>query len=407
MNRTSRFLLGYGLMIGFGTVLLRWSIATTSVELTWFEALFTAVSAVCLVGLTVVNTVTDLSVVGQSIVLGLIQGGMLFYLFFAVRWVRQLGGLKVAEEDHSAQSILRRIIIITLLVESSAFVLIFYAGGGFGFATLGEQLFATLFHSVSAFGNAGFSVLPDNLRSLPRAFVLHLAILVTYVLGGLGIDVLYDLFSRKRLRQRLAQPLIDWRLGTRVVVNASIILLGVGGVAFYLLERDNTLAELNLTEKLIGGLFQAATARTAGFHTVDISSLAPLTLGLMTLLMLIGGGAGSAAGGIKITTFYRAFPGRSLHRPDVGRRARAIIIYALGVNLVGTLALVIVEPEHSWLALLFEQVSAFSSVGLSYADTATLSTTGQTVVLLSMLLGRIGILALIMSLTARHRAAGR
>lgn len=395
-----RLLLGYGVLTALGTMLLQLPIATTASDgISWFEALFTATSAVCLVGLTVVDTATVFTTTGQSVILLLIQAGALFYLFFAVQVARQVVPPSASEEDISAKSTLRRILMIMVLVESGAFVVIFYAGGGFGQATLGEQLFATLFHTVSAFGNAGFSTLPDNLYTLPRAFVLHLAILITFALGGLGIDPLYDLFSRKRLRQRLANPAINWRPGTRVSVNASIVLLGVGAVAFYLLEQNKTLGELNLTEKLIGSLFQSATARTAGFSTVAIGQLAVPTLGVLIGLMFIGGGAGSTAGGIKINTLYGLLatqPGERGRR--IKRAARRVIGYALVVNVVGGVALLLTETDQPLVFLVFEQVSAFSSVGLSPVDTATLSLAGQTVVLLSMLLGRVGVLVLTMSL---------
>ena len=392
------FLLGYGGLIALGTILLRLPIATTAAEsIGWFEALFTAVSAVCLVGLTVVDTATGFTPVGQSIILGLIQLGALFYLFFAVPVARRFS---LSDESASAKDTLRRILLVTVLVESGAFVVIFYAGGGFGQVTRGEQLFATLFHTVSAFGNAGFSTLPDNLYTMPRAFVLHLAMLITFVLGSLGVDTLYDLFSRQRLRQRLADPSIDWRPTTKLLVNTSIALLGGGAVAIYLLEQSNTLSELNLTEKLIGSLFQSATTRTAGFSTVAISQLTVPALWLLIGLMLIGGGVGSTAGGIKIDTFYGSLATqRNQQRRPIKRVARWMIGYALAVNAVGALALRLTETDQPLTLLIFEQVSAFSSVGLSPVDTATLSLVGQTIVLLSMLLGRVGILVLFIFFT--------
>ena len=133
---------------------------------------------------------------------------------------------------------LYRILKITALVEGGAFLLIYYTGGGHVSQGMGYDIFVAAFHAVSAFGNAGFSVLPDNFNSVPRAFVvLHLAILITFGLGGLGIDVLYDLFSPRRLRQRLANPSVDWRLGTKVSVNTSSGWWDGGALLFYVLEQ--------------------------------------------------------------------------------------------------------------------------------------------------------------------------
>ena len=399
------FLSGYTLLITLGTILLSLPEATTAAA-SFFTTFFTATSAVCLVGLTLVDTATYFTPLGQGIILLLIQCGALWYLFFAVRLFRHLTRPS-SDQSLSSRSLLRRIVGITLLVEAGAFLVIFYAWGDYEFSSTGHKIFVTAFQAISAFGNAGFSVLEDNLYTVQRAFVLHLVVLVAYGLGGLGIDTLYDLFSPKRLRQRLAHPETDWRLATKVAVNSSIVLVGIGGLLFYGLEQHHTLEGLNLTEKLIASVFQSATTRTAGFYTVDITQLTEATLWLLIGLMFVGGGAGSTAGGIKTATLYALFARRrSGSSAEVGGSsrflARGVVAYALLVNVVGTLVLYVTETDRSILSLWFEQVSAFSSVGLSHLSTATLSLAGQITVLMSMLLGRIGILALMMVLWARH-----
>ena len=392
------FLSGYALLIALGTILLSLPGAAASSD--FFTTFFTATSAVCLVGLTLVDTATHFTPLGQAILLLLIQLGALFYLFFAVQLVRQMNPAS-PREDTSPGKLFRRIVLITLLVEIGIFPVIFYAWGDYPFEGIGHKTFITAFHAVSAFCNAGFSVLDENLYTVQRAFVLHLVVLVAYGLGGLGIDPLYDLFSPKRLRQRLAKPETDWRPTTKIAVNMSILLVGVGAALVYGLEQNNTLEELNLTEKLIASVFQSATTRTAGFYAVDITQLTTLTLLVMTVLMFIGGGAGSTAGGIKTTTFYAGLTFWQKYSPaQAGRTPRAlarwIVGYALSVNVIGTLALHLTEPDQTTIPLLFEQVSAFSSVGLSSIATGTMSGAGQMIILLSMLLGRIGILALMM-----------
>ena len=397
------FLSGYVLLLALGTILLSLPGATVNAPTSFFTAFFTATSAVCLVGLTLVDTATFFTPLGQGIILLLIQLGVLWYLFFAVRLFRQVSDSE-PHENTTATPLLRRIITITLLVEGGAFLVIFYAWGDQEFLGVGSKLFVTLFHAVSAFANAGFSVLEDNLYTVQRAFVLHLVVLVAYGLGGLGIDTVYDLFAPPRLRQRLARPETDWRRHTKVAVNASILLVGGGALLFYALEQHNTLKDLNLTEKLIASGFQAATARTAGFYTVDITRLTEATLWLLIVLMFIGGGAGSAAGGVKIMTFHRLTrktSGASKSREDLPLIARWVVGYALLVTAVGTLGLWTTHPDHSVISLLFEQVSAFSSVGLSYVTTPSLTLSGQGIILVSMLLGRIGLLALVMVLRRR------
>ncbi len=388
------FLLTYAVLIVVGTGLLLLPGTTVGSSLSLFEATFTAVSAVCLVGLAVVDTATRLTLLGQVVILLLIQSGVLSYLYFAVRTARTLRG---ASDHSSPQSVWKRVLTVTLLIEAGATGLIYYSGGG-SLTEAYPPLFVSFFHAVSAFGNAGFSVLSENLYAVPRAFVLHLAIMVTFVLGGLGIDPLYDLGARKRLRQRMADPSIDWQPSTKISVNFSILLLGVGAGVFYGLEHNGSLRHLNLTEQLIGSVFQAATVRTAGFYTLDITVLTTTTLLTMILLMLIGGGAGSTAGGVKTITLYRVL----FSTGKVRRVAYAVIGYALAVNIVGAVALLLTEANLPLAGLLFEQVSAFSSVGLSVVGTSTLSAGGQTVLLLSMLLGRVGVLALMMYAQGTH-----
>ncbi len=399
------FVLGYVLLITVGTVLLSASWAAASDPITLPQALFTAVSAVCLVGLTVANTATDLSLAGQVVVLFLIQAGAVFYLFFAVLTVRRIAGS--ADELASPRKVLYRVLKITALVEGGAFLLIYYTGGSAASVGTGHKVFSAAFHAVSAFNNAGFSVLPKNLHSVPRAFVLHLVMLAAFGLGALGIDVLYDLFSPRRLRQRLATPSIDWRWATKVSVNTSAFLVGLGALLFYGLERDGALTSLNLTEKLIGSVVQSATARTAGFYTVDVAQLTPATLVLMIGLMFIGGGAGSTAGGIRTATLHHAFAFRKQEPTEARSIAWWIICYAGVVNALGVIILRFTEPTLDLVLLVFVQVSAFSSVGLHPLEIATLSSAGQTVILLAMLLGRIGILALTMCLLKNRSLASR
>ena len=399
------FLSGYGLMIGVGTGMLLLPGMTESADLSWFTALFTATSAVCLVGLTLVDTATYFTPLGQGAILLLIQAGGWFYLFFALWLVRQLRrrfGEEVHFESVMPSDIIRRILLVSLLVEGGAFLLIFYSWGNYPFESMGQKVGMTLFHTVSAFCNAGFSILEDSLYTMPQAFVLHLAVTATFVFGGLGIDTLFDLFARSRLRQRMARPETDWRPDTKISVNTTLPLLVAGMIVIYLLERDNALIDLNFTEKLVGSLFQAATTRTAGFYSIDIQQLGNVTLLLMIGLMLIGGGAGSTAGGIKTATLYNSVaPIRGGTKRM--RLARWLIGYALAVVAVGGTLLYFIESDQPGIHLLFQQVSAFSSVGLQPLLVSTLQLESQWVMLGTMLLGRVGMLGLALRLASSAR----
>jgi trk system potassium uptake protein TrkH len=415
-----------------GTALLRLPLAAGAGAVSLLEAFFTATSAVCVTGLTVVDTGTRFSPAGQAIILALIQAGGLGIMTYAV-FVSLLLGRDVSFTD-------RRVIQDSLhhsptpeLVRLVRHVLVFTAGAeALGAALLGlsfgrhlppgQAAWQGVFHAVSAFCNAGFSLQPDNLVRW-RADVLVNAVVTGLILvGGLGFLVNMELREQVEasLRRRRRPPL---SLHARLVLVVTAVLLGVGTLAFLGLEWGNLLKGLPPGERLLAAWFQAVTPRTAGFNTVDLSRATTATLFVTTLLMMIGASPGSTGGGVKTTTlglitalFVARWRGRG--RATVFKRTipHAVMDRALSLALLAAVfvslavGLLLVTEGHSvpfeqtrprFIALLFEAVSAFGTVGLSTGVTASLSSAGKLVLIVLMFVGRVGPLTLVLAVGPR------
>jgi len=423
------FLLSFVILIAGGTLMLMLPAMTTQAgSMPLLDALFTAVSASCVTGLIVVDTATYFSFRGQLVILLLIQVGGLGILAFAAFFASYLSGgfglrQKMMIPDYfdnetlaASRSLLREIVFITFFIEGGTFFLLYFTWG-IPFDSLGQKLFFSAFHAVSAFCNAGFSLFTNGLyEEVVRSnYILHLVIAISLILGAIGFSPIRDIFSPRRLRDRLEHPWKDWMLSTRIAFNVSVVLLVIGTTLIFLLEQHNTLSEKNLTEALISSFFQSATTRTAGFNTVDIGQLAAPTLVVMMILMFIGGASASTAGGIKTSTFYlilmsviavsqgrsRVLLGKRYIPTDTLFKALSIFFYAIAINALGVLLLSVTEKDASMLALLFEQVSAFGTVGLSTGITGSLSSAGKIVIIISMFLGRVGILTFAIALSTR------
>lgn len=424
------FVVSFLLLISVGTGLLMLPTMTTQPgSLSIIDALFTSVSASCVTGLIVVDTATDFTTRGQVVLLLLMQTGGLgmltFATFFAtllnselgIRQTRLMPDYLDNQTLGAARPLLRRIVLLTVLVEGGTFLAMMYLWGDYPFSSWGQKVFFSLFHAVSAFCNAGFSLFSNGLYEpvIRQMYLLHVLVAISLILGSLGFSPLYNIFSPRQLRQRLEKPWIDWTLNTKIAVNTAIILLLVGTVGFYWLERSNTLKGMNLLESLVASFFQSATTRTAGFNTVDIGQLTQPTAVLFMFLMFIGGSSGSTAGGIKTSTFFLLVASvistsRGSSRVVIGNRyipntiifkALSIFFYGIAINLIGVFILSISEPDLSILDLTFEQVSAFGTVGISRGITASLSSIGKVVLLVSMFLGRVGTLTFAVALSTR------
>ena len=415
----------FALLVIAGTVLLSLPIATRDGSVPdLVTALFTATSAACVTGLVVVDTATYWSPFGQAVILGLIQlGGFGFMTgstFLLFRLVRHRSGLRdrllVQAETGVLQlggtaPLLRRVALFTIAVEVTgaiALAVVFVPHT----ADLPQAAWWGLFHSVSAFNNAGFDVIGGFRSATPfvgePAVLLMLAALI--VVGGLGFALIADV-SAKRSWVRLA-------LETKIVVVTSIALLLVGAVLFAALEWNSpaTLGTLGPGDRVVNALFHSASARTAGMNAVPVDALAPATLLVLIGLMFIGGASGSPAGGIKVNTFAVLLvaivsAGRGLASPIAfGRRiphavvyrALAVALLSIAVVFVTTLALaVLVDGDPIDLA--FESVSALGTVGLSTGTTPGLPDPARLLLALAMFVGRLGPLTLALALTARAR----
>lgn len=416
---------GFAGIIAVGTVLLLLPVSSKANEMTPFaDALFTAASAVCVTGHVVVDTGDYWSSFGQGVILALIQIGGLGFMTSATLLLMLLGrriGLRerlLIGESMSLQRLgglvrlVRRIAFFAILTEGIG-ALIFYIRF-LPEASPGTALWKSVFHSVSAFNNAGFDIF-GNFRSLSGyqtdvAIVLVTAALI--FLGGISFIVMADVFGARRFG-RLS-------LDTKIVLVTTASLLAVGMIVILITEYSDpaTLGSLPLPHKLLNAFFHSVTSRTAGFSTMDIGRIADYSLFFTVLLMFIGGAAGSTAGGIKVNTFgmiaatiWSSIRGKP-HAGAFGREFktqqihRALAVVMLSLSLVVVVVFVLTTTEDSsFIRLLFETVSAFGTVGLSTGLTPDLSVAGELIIAGTMLVGRLGPLALTLSLIQRQRPA--
>jgi len=401
----------YVTLIAAGSALLMLPAMTTA-SISWSDAMFTAASAVTVTGLVVVETGADFTFIGQLVILLLIQLGGLGIVTFAVLILCMLGlpvGLshRIYLRDELSQTSMADLLPLALVV--LRVVVIFELAGlillGFVFVPefgWREGLWQALFHAVSAFNNAGFGLFPDSMSRWATHPLVNIAMPLLIVVGGLGFHVLTDLYYQRRWR--------SLSLHTRLMLAGTAALAAWSVITFAAIEWNNpaTLGQFTtLHDRFMASVFQALTTRTAGFNTLDISVLEPGSHSLFILLMLIGGGSASTAGGIKVTTFIVALLAtlaflrrrthpvafkRSLGHEEV-MKVLALISLALMVVMTATFLLVLSQPGD-FLALLFEAASAFGTVGLSMGATGELDTFGRAIIIALMFLGRIGPLAL-------------
>ncbi|MDF1552363.1 MAG: TrkH family potassium uptake protein [Deferrisomatales bacterium] len=427
MRPAQVLVLAFAAAILAGTALLLTPWAATGAPLSFVDALFTATSATCVTGLVVVDTATDLTGFGQGVVLALVQLGGLGIMTYSSLILVVLGqklsfrgesllvdtlGRKGAV---SPRQLVRQVFVFTLGVELTGALLLTAAFSRTH--PMAESLTLGVFHSISAFCNAGFSLFSDNLMGYRADPWVNGVVMALIVLGGLGFVVSADLTDATR---RAAQgEKFRVQLHTKVVLSYSGALVILGGAAFYLFEVHNSLAALPWGERLLVSLFQAITPRTAGFNTLDYGTLRDATLFFTIILMFIGASPGSCGGGIKTTSLavvvalfrnrMRGNPHVTLFHRTIPEEVvnRAISIFVVSFVLASALAFLLLVAEvvpqaHRgeqavFLDLLFETVSAYGTVGLSTGMTAHLSGLGKTILVGAMFAGRLGPLTLAMA----------
>ncbi len=424
------FLGSFVVVILAGTLLLSLKGATKT-GIRFIDALFTATSATCVTGLIVVPTGTYFTKYGHLVILALIQIGGLGLMTFAtfsalilkgeigIKERVVLGDILNLRVFTKIKSMVVAIIGFTAVLEILGTIGMFVATRQYQNLQDGRILFS-IFHAVSAFCNAGFSLWDENMRPFVNNALGSIVTMVLIVLGGVGFVVLADLwqYAKSPLRRKRF-PVPHLSLHSKFVLTLTGALIISGAILFYILERGGQLANLSEGYRWLAAFFHSITARTAGFNTLPTPSFAPPTLFLLCVLMFIGASPGSTGGGIKTTTFGslvalvvsrlrgreritlfgRTLPTRVAHQ--------AAMVFFLGVAVVaaGTLILLVLEPDKSFMQLLFEEISAFATVGLSTGITPALSDGGKLVLIVTMLLGRIGPLTFLTAIMLRRRAA--
>lgn len=437
------FILSFLLVIIIGTLLLKLPNATVQ-GISWIDALFTATSAVCVTGLIVVDTATAFTGLGQIILMILFQlgglGVMTFTSFFGFFFKggqslqSQLFIKDYINEDNIGKvgSTLIKIILFTILFEALIGGIIFILIDGNLFQTTGDRLFFSLFHSISAFCNAGFSNLSDGLYEVGfrTEYHVHLVLAISIIVGGIGFPVIV---SYAQLAKRVISNWINvwinkdsfyhhtpriFNINTRLTTTSTFILLILGFVTYWVFEQQHTLAGLAGYPKFVTAFFGSVTPRTAGFNTVDMTQLAIPTVLIYLILMWIGASPGSTGGGLKTTTFAVAVLNaisiakgkdrvevfnRQLD-PETVRKAFAVMLLSFIVIGLGVFMVLFFNPELTILEVAFEVFSAFSTVGLSLGITAKLTTGSKLVISLIMFLGRVGTLTVLVAFIRKTRS---
>jgi len=397
--------------------------------ISFLDALFTSTSAVCITGLAVRDTATGFTTFGQSIILVLIQLGGLGIMSLTAALSLLLGrGIGVRESSllrevfqvpvmSAVGQMIRNIILMTLGFELVGAIFL-YKGFSGVITDPGARVFASVFHSVSAFCNAGFSTFSDSLISSANNPLVMGTASALLVLGGLGFGVIIQVLAWLKGRAMRSSPM-EARMGlhARVVISVSAGLLVVGTVLLAALEWNGALAaETSGIMKFAQAFFQSATCRTAGFNSMDLNLLSPASLFLMVVLMFIGGAPGSTAGGVKVTAVAMVWAnmrsiGQGLSRVRLGGREidqvqiqRSLLVLTAGLVAAAVAVFVLLFTEgRPLLETTFEVFSALGTVGLSLGMTAALSPAGRIVIILCMFIGRLGPLTLASSLTGESR----
>lgn len=419
LHPTQVLALGFLGVILLGTLLLMLPLATVDARgLPWIDAMFMATSALCVTGLVVVDTGTVLSRFGQLVILVLMQIGGLGFMSLAAMIAILLGKritmhdrviLKESLNQLSLQGIVRivrYIVVVTLVIEAVGALVLAWSFSHTMPTT--QALFYGLFHAVSAFNNAGFDLLTTSLIGYNTHTVVMTCIMVLLTVGGMGLLVWENAF-------RHGWHVARWSLHTKIVNITTAVLLIVGAVLVFLFEyQSNAFADFSFGEKILNSMFQSATARTAGFFSVPMTSLTTATLVIMMILMFIGASPGSTGGGIKTTTFalailtvYNVLRGRSevhvWHRTVTAPlllKSFAVVFVAISWVMIVTLVLTVTESAP-FLWVVFEVVSAFATVGLTLGLTPELSDIGKVLIMATMYIGRLGPLTLFAALMLR------
>ncbi|BAY10921.1 TrkH family potassium uptake protein [Calothrix sp. NIES-2098] len=421
---------GFLAVITVGTILLMLPFSTSSGN--WNDpivALFTSTSAVCVTGLSVVDPGTYFSFWGQFFIALLAQIGGLGYMTTTTFLILLIGRKFDLREKMAIQQaldrpgmsgsaqVIRSIIATTLIFEiTGVFLLLPAFVPDYGWS---QGLWLAIFHSVNAWNNAGFSLFKDNLIGYQSSLLVVLTVTTLIIFGGIGYQVILEMYLwlRDRLRRKISCQIFS--LDFKVATSTTLILLFLGTIAFLCIEVRNpaTFGNMNLRDQLLLAWFQSVTPRTAGFNTIDIGKMTTAGLFITIALMFIGASPGGTGGGIKTTTLrvltsctQSILQGKEEVLLYERKIAINLILKAVGV-LVGSVATVILatilialtDPKLDFIQILFEVVSAFATVGLSTGITGSVSIGAKLILILTMYIGRVGVLLLMSAILGDPR----
>jgi len=436
-NPTILFVISFLVLILIGTVLLMLPRTTIEAPLSFVDALFMATSAVCITGLSVADISTNFSMFGQTVIIVLIQVGglgiMTFTGFFGYffsggfSFKNQLMFGEILGENKVASVIktLLTMIFITLLFEFLGALLIFSTLERTNFPNMGSMIFFSIFHSISSFCNAGFSILSGGITNEAYKFnyPFQLALSSLFILGGLGFGIVLNFYTymkesillwyhRLITKKNYKHKAWSFSFNSKLVLLCNAIIIVAATLFFYFLERKNALSlEKGLDGEWATSFFMANAARSAGYNSIDLSFVGAPTIFLIMLLMWIGASPGSTGGGVKVTTVALSFINiislakgkeyieifkRRIASESVNK-AFAIILLSFIVVGLSFFVLIFTDPDKSMKDLLFESLSAYTTCGLSLGITPSLSMGGKLIIVVTMLVGRVGMLTLLVA----------
>lgn len=408
LNPAQVLVMGFAALILIGATLLNLPMASESGKSIGFiDSLFTSASAVCVTGLVVVNTASHWTIFGKLVILILIQIGGLGFMTMATLVALVLGKKITLKERLIMQEELnqftlsglvkltRYVIISTVMIETIG--AIFLATKFIPTYGPVKGIWFSIFHSISAFCNAGFDIIGSSMEPFAESFIVNVTVSLLVIIGGLGYTVYIDITENRRFRK--------FSLHTKLVLLISGLLLLSGFVFIFLLEYSNpeTLGKLSFKGKVFASAFQSVVPRTAGFNSIDMGSITNASAFMIILLMFIGGSPGSTAGGIKTTTIgaivlgiVAVVKGKTdveIYKKRIPNEQifRALAVTGIGFAIVILVAMVLSITETApFLDVIFETVSAFATVGLSRGITSNLTVIGRLIIILTMFIGRLG-----------------
>ena len=437
VNPAQLFVGSFFIIILMGSLLLMLPNATRG-EISYVDALFTATSAVCVTGLAVVDTGGVFTLIGQTIILFLIQTGGLGIMTFASYFSyffrsgssyenqMYMGEMTNVDKLDEVFSVLKKIITVTFTIEAIGAVMLFFSITDSAVHGFGHRIYFSVFHAVSAFCNAGFSPLKNSLFEATFRFnyLFQLIIALLIIFGGLGFPIIFNSWkffvykignTFKRLLKKREKTYLPWvlNLNSKVIISTTAILLISGTIFVLIFEYNNTLTEHHsFFGKFIVSFFGSVTTRTAGFNSIDTGAMTLPTTLIFILLMWIGASPASTGGGIKTSTIAVAFLnvvsiakgkknleifGREISGVSINK-SFAIILLSVVVIFTSTLGVAMFDADKNLLSIVFEVVSAYATVGLSRGITGSLTDASKIIVLITMFLGRVGMITFLMAI---------